>query len=126
MSNERRDPWTDPGFEQSVRDTAYFMWENDGRPDGREQEYWFRALEVCLRRRNLDKELEEPVTHYPEPIDSVAERAAEVSRKVELQRPFKKDPDDAVTGGFNQKRLKPARRTSSSVPTRRDNGRGAD
>ena len=98
-----RDPWADPDFEQSVRDTAYFMWESDGRPEGREQEYWFRALETCLRRRNLDKALGEPVTHHPDPIDDVAEKAVEVSRKVGLQRPFKKKPDDTVTGGFNQK-----------------------
>jgi hypothetical protein len=104
MSGDRLDPWVDPDFEQSVRDTAYFMWENDGRPDGREQEYWFRALEVCLRQRNLDKQLQEPATHFPDPIDPIAERAAEVSRKVGLQRPFRKDEDDTVSGGFNQKR----------------------
>lgn len=104
MPNEQRDPWADPTFEQAVRDTAYFMWENGGRPDGREQEYWFRALEVCLRRRNLDKQLGEPATHLPEPIDPIVEQAVEVSRKVGLQRPFKKDGNDAVSGGFNQKR----------------------
>lgn len=98
-----RDPWTAPEFEQSVRDTAYFMWENDGRPDGQEQEYWFRALEVSLRSRKLDKAREEPVTDYPDPVDHIAEKAVEVSRKVGLQRPFKKGPDDTVTGGFNQK-----------------------
>jgi hypothetical protein len=102
MANEH-DPWIDPGFEQAVRDTAYFLWENDGRPEGREQEYWFRALEVCLRRHNLDKELDAPATHSPSAIDPIAERAAEVSRKVGLQRPFKKGRGDTVSGGFNQK-----------------------
>ena len=48
------DPWVDPVFAQSVRDTAYFLWENDGRPQGRENEYWFRALERCLRQRQAD------------------------------------------------------------------------
>ena len=33
----QHDPWVDPQFEQNVRDTAYFLWENDGRPTGREQ-----------------------------------------------------------------------------------------
>jgi hypothetical protein len=57
------DPWRDPDFEQAVRDTAYFLWEEDHRPEGREQEYWFRALEKCLRQRNLDHALgEEPKT----------------------------------------------------------------
>lgn len=54
------DPWTDPVFEQAVRDTAYFLWEQDGRPDGREQDYWFRALERCLRQRESDTALRLP------------------------------------------------------------------
>lgn len=58
----KNDPWIDPAFEDSVRKTAYFLWENGGRVQGQEQEYWFRALEMCLRRRNCDKALEAPVT----------------------------------------------------------------
>lgn len=54
------DPWTDPKFEQEVRDTAYFLWEADNRPPGREQEYWFRALEKCLRKRQYDSMLGQP------------------------------------------------------------------
>ncbi len=49
------DRWTDRKFDQSVRDTAYFLWVQDGRPDGMEQEYWFRALERCLRQREADQ-----------------------------------------------------------------------
>lgn len=54
------DPWTDPTFEQAVRDTAYFLWENDGRPAGYENDYWFRALEQCLRERRYDEALQQP------------------------------------------------------------------
>lgn len=102
MSGDR-DRWVDPDFEQSVRETAYFMWENDGHPNGREQEYWFRALRHASVGATSIK-LEEPATHYPEPIDPIAQRAAEVSRTIGLQRPFKKDSEDTVSGGFNQKR----------------------
>ncbi|CDP52442.1 DUF2934 domain-containing protein [Paradevosia shaoguanensis] len=49
--------WRDPEFEQAVRDTAYFMWEQDGRPAGREKDYWFRAMEQHLRMRRNEKEL---------------------------------------------------------------------
>ncbi len=51
------DPWGDPVFEQAVRDTAYFLWENAGRPAGREQEFWFQALEVELMRRRSQQDL---------------------------------------------------------------------
>lgn len=50
-------PWGDPAFEQSVRETAYFLWEQDGRPIGREQEYWYRALERAMRERDADRSL---------------------------------------------------------------------
>ncbi len=51
------DPWSDPAFERAVRETAYFLWEQDGKPEGREQDYWFRALERALRERNADRDL---------------------------------------------------------------------
>jgi hypothetical protein len=52
-----RDPWSDPAFELAVRETAYFLWEQDGKPEGRENDYWFRALERQLRERNADRDL---------------------------------------------------------------------
>jgi hypothetical protein len=54
---DRDSVWTDVSFEQAVRETAYFLWEQDGRPEGHEQEYWFKALEVHLRQRRSDAEL---------------------------------------------------------------------
>jgi len=44
----------DPAFEHAVRETAYFLWEQDGRAQGRETDYWYRALERTLRERNAD------------------------------------------------------------------------
>lgn len=46
-------------FEQQVRDTAYFMWEADGRPSGREEEYWHRAREACMGQQGLDQQFDE-------------------------------------------------------------------
>ena len=57
MSDEKQTVWGDPDFEQSVRETAYFLWEQDGKPEGRENDYWFRALERQLRERNADRDL---------------------------------------------------------------------
>jgi hypothetical protein len=53
------DPWSDPAFELAVRETAYFLWEQDGKPFGREQDYWFQALERALRERNSDRDLKD-------------------------------------------------------------------
>ena len=47
-------PCGDYSFEQAVRETAYFLWEQDGKPSGREQEHWCCALEQHLRERRAD------------------------------------------------------------------------
>jgi hypothetical protein len=39
------------GLEQAVRERAYFLWEQEGRPEGRADEYWHRALDQHLRER---------------------------------------------------------------------------
>ena len=48
-----------PSIEQSIRDTAYRLWEDDGRPMGRDQEYWQRAREAWLGQQSLDTGFEE-------------------------------------------------------------------
>lgn len=32
-----------PGDDAAVREQAYLLWEQEGRPDGREMEFWTRA-----------------------------------------------------------------------------------
>lgn len=39
------------GLEQSVRERAYTLWADEGRPEGRADEFWHRALEQHLRER---------------------------------------------------------------------------
>jgi hypothetical protein len=35
--------------EQTVRDRAYFIWEREGRPDGRASDHWTRAIKEAAR-----------------------------------------------------------------------------
>lgn len=51
---EAPEPFIDREFDRHVRETAYFLWEQAGRPWGREQEFWFISLERCLRERQAD------------------------------------------------------------------------
>ena len=44
--------------EEAVRLTAYFLWEQDGRPEGRQEEYWLRAREQLARQKDYDDQLE--------------------------------------------------------------------
>ncbi len=41
----------DAGSEAAVRDTAYFLWEQDGCPEGRAEQYWQRAVETLRGKR---------------------------------------------------------------------------
>jgi hypothetical protein len=45
------DSETKQALEQSVRDRAYFLWEREGRPEGRADEFWHRALDEHLQER---------------------------------------------------------------------------
>lgn len=40
--------------EEAIRLTAYFLWEQDGRPEGRHDSYWLRAREMHARQRTFD------------------------------------------------------------------------
>ena len=46
-------------IEDRVRDRAYALWEKDGRPDGRSDEYWQQA------RSEVEAEEAEPGNESP-------------------------------------------------------------
>ena len=52
-------PPEDHAYRAAVQQTAYFLWEQDGRPDGRHDEYYLRALETHRRERTYDSWLED-------------------------------------------------------------------
>jgi len=45
--------------EAAIRERAYLLWEQDGRPDGRDMEFWTRA-EVSLAAPEQMNELSAP------------------------------------------------------------------
>jgi hypothetical protein len=45
--------------EEAIRLTAYFLWEQDGRPHGRHDAYWLRARKMHARQRAFDSRLED-------------------------------------------------------------------
>lgn len=42
---------TNASLEQAVRERAYKLWEDDGRPEGRSEDYWHLAVDQHLRER---------------------------------------------------------------------------
>ena len=49
----------DADLAEAIRRTAYFLWEQDGRPEGKAQDYWLKAKEVHLRELAFDRWLAE-------------------------------------------------------------------
>ncbi len=43
-------PWTLVSITDAVREHAYYIWENEGRPEGRDFEIWIRAEKESLSR----------------------------------------------------------------------------
>jgi hypothetical protein len=40
---------------ERIRQTAYFLWDQDGRPEERSFHYWLKAKEMLLRELAYDK-----------------------------------------------------------------------
>jgi hypothetical protein len=59
-----------PDNEQLVRDRAYQIWEEEGRPEGREQLHWDRATREmqALRDGNRPTIFNEDLVLQPAPI----------------------------------------------------------
>ena len=49
----------DADLAEAIRRTAYYLWEQDGRPGGRAQDYWLKAKEAHLRQLAFDRWLQE-------------------------------------------------------------------
>jgi len=45
---------SDPAFEQRVRARAYQIWQEEGRPDGRDVEHWIRAVLEIAREDGIE------------------------------------------------------------------------
>ncbi len=88
----------DPAREQRIRERAYHLWEADGRPHGRDQEFWERARELIGMEdsagagqlpRTAEHEddiadeaaLEENLGEFPDRLTDQGERKETPSRK---------------------------------------------
>ena len=40
---------------EAIRLTAYFLWEQDGRPEGRSFDYWLKAKAIHQRQMAFDQ-----------------------------------------------------------------------
>ena len=72
------DTIADTSIEEMVRETAYFLWEQDGKPEGRDQEYWYRAEQRTQREHDANGE----IGRQPRHTHQVAANQAALGRPV--------------------------------------------
>lgn len=63
---------------ERIRLTAYFLWEQDGRPHGRPFDYWLRAKEMLVREIAYDKWLAEGT-----PVDRAEKHWRDAAQEME-------------------------------------------
>ena len=68
----------DPAREQRIRERAYRLWEEDGRPEGQDLEYWTRAEELIGMEEHPGAALEPNPMTRNEPLPGVTVEEAEI------------------------------------------------
>jgi hypothetical protein len=102
-----------PAREQLVRERAYHLWEADGKPHGRDVEYWQRARELVALEENAEAgRLANPQNHTGSARETGVEEA-------DIQENLGEFPDRFADQGEVQPTPTPARsprrRTASAT-----------
>ena len=67
--------------EAAIREQAYYFWEQDGRPAGRENEYWHRALVALTEKSDADALIKPPPVRARVATSSAPKRAASLTKE---------------------------------------------
>ena len=81
-------PTHSPADEAAIREQAYLFWEQDGRPDGRENEFWMRAVVAVSEKSQMDRLVK------PAPKKEAKAKAAASSAKAAPAKTAKAAPKD--------------------------------
>jgi hypothetical protein len=65
MEQPERAEAMNPELRAKVEERAYTMWENDGRPDGMEIEYWLKAEQEIVNQSAVGEEDPMPAVEKP-------------------------------------------------------------
>lgn len=115
-----------PDHEHRVRELAYHLWEQDGRPHGRDVEFWERARELVAIEENPGAGLlPNPMTH-----PTMATGRAEGVEEAEVQANYGEFPNRFTDQGDRQETPQPrpgkrARRTTTTGKSSQNSSRSA-
>ncbi len=81
--------------EATIREQAYYYWEQDGRPHGRETEYWMRAVVAVSEKSQMDS--------LTKPAPKKAPKAAAATKLKAAASPAKAAPAKSAKAGGDKK-----------------------
>jgi hypothetical protein len=73
---------TKDNMEDEIRRRAYELWEQYGRPDGGEEEFWLKAEREIKQAKGLHRTI-------PEPSKTASDRQEKASPRRNVQRPHR-------------------------------------
>ena len=87
--------------EARIRERAYHLWEADGRPHGREREFWERAEELIGMEENPT------AGRLPNPMSRSEPMPGVTVEEAEIQENYGETPDRFTDQGDRQETPKP-------------------
>jgi hypothetical protein len=121
----------DPEREHRVRERAYFLWESEGKPHGRDVEYWERARELVaseeaagaappLNAKTPDSRMPEadsPESRTSDPKSPAGKTSAKAQRTSE-------DTKSETSAGRGKTAAQPAQTEAASAAKRKPRPKG--
>jgi hypothetical protein len=84
-----------PEREARIRERAYHLWEEEGRPEGRDAEFWERAKELIGMEENADAAL------LPNPMTQSSHTGSPIE-EAEIQENYGEFPNRFTDQGDRQ------------------------
>lgn len=97
-----------PEREARIRERAYQLWEADGRPYGRDREFWERARELIAIEENSD------AARQPNPMTRHEAIPGVTIEEAEIQQNYGETPDRFTDQGDRQETPAPRARQRRS------------
>jgi len=85
------------GIDEKIKELAYSIWEEEGRPDGKDIEHYFRAQKI------LEETYSTPQTELKSSWQNNVELASSPSSTTESKRPVTNIPRSNTRKGRNLK-----------------------
>lgn len=103
-------PTHKPADEAAIREQAYHFWEQDGRPHGRETEYWMRATVAVSDKSQMDR-----LTKGPPKTSAKVEAAPKLKPTAKAAK-----AEPKLKAAKATPKLKAAAKTAKAAPSKSD------